>query len=241
MNEDLPPRPANVMEIVAINQGKEPYTWDDPEPVPLGAPEVRAHASDGAVILDTRGEAAFGAGHICGALNIQLTSPEFEQRVGWITPVGTPLVLVLDADSDAQPALHKLAFLGLDGRVLGFLRGGIRAWIHGGESIHTMVQHSVHQLHAELEEGVPMHVLDVRETSEWDAGHIASAHHQSFKQLDGLVAELPFGRQDTVAIVCGGGLRSSTGASILLRHGFEKVYNITGGMGAWKAAGLPTV
>ncbi len=241
MTEDLPPRPANVTEIVAINQGKEPYSWDDPQPVPLSASEVRGHASDGAVILDTRGEAAFGAGHICGAIDIQLTSPQFEQRVGWITPVGTPLVLVLDADSDAQPALQKLAFLGLDGRVLGFLRGCMRAWIHEGEAIHTVVQHSVHQLHAELEEGVSMHVLDVREIPEWDSGHIATAHHQSFKQLDGLVTELPFGREDAVAVVCARGVRSSTAASILLRHGFKRVYNITGGMTAWNAANLPTV
>ncbi|MCS5701833.1 MAG: rhodanese-like domain-containing protein, partial [Acidobacteria bacterium] len=43
-----------------------------------------------------------------------------------------------------------------------------------------------------------------------------------------------------VAVLCAGGIRSSTACSILLRNGYRRVYNVTGGMGAWTAANLPT-
>jgi hydroxyacylglutathione hydrolase len=44
-----------------------------------------------------------------------------------------------------------------------------------------------------------------------------------------------------LAVVCGGGYRSTVAASLLLRHGFRQVLNVTGGMGGWQAADLPTV
>ena len=44
-----------------------------------------------------------------------------------------------------------------------------------------------------------------------------------------------------VSVTCARRLRSSTACSILQIHGFEHVYNLTGGMSAWKAAKLPTV
>lgn len=37
------------------------------------------------------------------------------------------------------------------------------------------------------------------------------------------------------------GYRSTVAASILLRHGYRRVSNLSGGMTAWEAAGLPTV
>ena len=49
------------------------------------------------------------------------------------------------------------------------------------------------------------------------------------------------GPGDAVAVVCASGVRSSTACSILLRNGYQRVHNVTGGMGAWNAAALPTV
>ena len=46
-------------------------------------------------------------------------------------------------------------------------------------------------------------------------------------------------RGDGVAVVCGSGYRSTVAASVLQRAGFEHVINVTGGMQAWRKAGLP--
>ena len=63
-----------------------------------------------------------------GAFNIKMASPQFEQRVGWVVPLETPMLLVLDGDGLASAALRKLALIGLDSRVKGFLAGGMGAW-----------------------------------------------------------------------------------------------------------------
>ena len=41
-------------------------------------------------------------------------------------------------------------------------------------------------------------------------------------------------------VICQGGYRSSLGTSILENTGFENLYNVTGGTGAWIKAGLDT-
>jgi hydroxyacylglutathione hydrolase len=63
----------------------------------------------------------------------------------------------------------------------------------------------------------------------------------SFKHLEQRLDEIGIGPKEHVSVVCAMGIRSSTASSILLRHGFENVSNVTGGMGAWNAADLPTV
>ena len=51
----------------------------------------------------------------------------------------------------------------------------------------------------------------------------------------------PFGREEPLAVICAAGVRSSTACSVLLQNGFSQLHNVTGGMGAWFAAGFDTV
>lgn len=241
MNQDQPIRPANILNIVEINQGKRPLTMDEPQAPALTASEVSELIEAGHIIVDTRSEAAFGAGHIPGAYNIQLNSPEFEQRIGWVTPLDVPLVLVFEDDADVRKALHAMAFVGLDGRVTGYLRGGVKSWLNQGLQLQTIPQMSVQQLNRNLQNGADMKVLDVRETSEWEAGHIKNAHYMNYKHIRQQIDDLSLTPNDHISVVCAGGLRSSTACSILLMNGYQNVNNVTGGMGAWAAAGLPMV
>jgi rhodanese-related sulfurtransferase len=83
-------------------------------------------------------------------------------------------------------------------------------------------------------------VLDVRETHEWDRGHIASARHIALGQLDKRMHEIEKFKGRPVIVVCASGNRSSSACGSLKRAGFEKVFNLSGGIGAWSDAGLPT-
>ncbi len=241
MNQDQPLRPANIKNIIAINQGKKPLTMDQPQAPALMPPEVQAMIKDDLMLIDTRSEAEFGAGYIPNAYNIQLSSPEFEQRVGWIMPLEQAMILVLEDPKTLEATLHRLAFLGLDHRVKGYLMGGMLSWLKQGLPIKTLPQLSVHQLYAHLQNGIDMQVLDVRETSEWNEGHIERAHYMNYKVLPGRIDQLALQPDQHISVLCARGLRSSTACSILMRHGYEHVYNITGGMTAWKAAALPVV
>jgi len=241
MNEGQPVKPANIEQIVAINQGTSKLTMGEPTAPALNPSEFQALIDNDYVVVDTRASAAFGGGHIPGAYNLHFTSSEFEQRVGWVAPLDKPMLLVLDNNDLAPPALRKLAFIGLDSRVEGFLSGGMSAWTGAGKPQATLRQISVHELQNQLQEDTGMKVLDVREADEWDKGHIGGASSMSFKSLEGQLAEIGIGSEDPVSVTCAGGVRSSTACSILQRAGYEHVHNITGGMAAWKAAKLPVV
>jgi rhodanese-related sulfurtransferase len=83
-----------------------------------------------------------------------------------------------------------------------------------------------------------LHLLDVREQDEWDAGHIEGAQHIPLGQLAARLAEVP--TEQVVVAVCRSGSRSDRAAKGLRGSGFE-AENLEGGVTAWSRAGLPLV
>ena len=81
-------------------------------------------------------------------------------------------------------------------------------------------------------------LLDVREDSEWDAGHAATAQHVALSSVPDVIAELP--RDRVIVVVCRSGGRSTRAGNYLLEQGFDAV-NLEGGMIAWHEAGAPIV
>ncbi|MBI3523353.1 MAG: rhodanese-like domain-containing protein [Betaproteobacteria bacterium] len=82
-------------------------------------------------------------------------------------------------------------------------------------------------------------VIDVRETGEWASGHIPNARHIALGQLEKRLNELEKFKDKPLIVNCQSGNRSSAACSTLKKHGFEKVFNLNGGIGAWREAGLP--
>ena len=225
-----------MQNIVAINQGKKPCTMEDPAP-PIVAPATAAQQVEaGHLVLDVRPYEPFGAGHVPGAYNVDETSGSFEQNVGWILPPDEPLILVVENEEDVRAATRKLAFVGLDSRVRGGLT--LAAWRGAEYDVAGLDQMDVAALQRAMGVG-DLQVLDVRDANEWAAGTIDSATLTSFKHLPAELDRLSLSSDRPVAVVCAGGMRSSTACSILVRRGFSRVYNVKGGMGAWCEAGLP--
>ena len=81
-------------------------------------------------------------------------------------------------------------------------------------------------------------LFDVRTPSEWNAGHIEGALHIPANKI--LNSDQVDGNRP-IAVICGGGFRSSIAASLLARHGLRNLSNVVGGMGAWKRTNLPTI
>jgi rhodanese-related sulfurtransferase len=79
-------------------------------------------------------------------------------------------------------------------------------------------------------------VLDVREPSEYAAGHIAGSTLIPLQQLSSRMSELPKDRE--IICVCASGSRSSSAARRLLSNGYTAL-NLSGGMSRWQRAGLP--
>lgn len=82
-------------------------------------------------------------------------------------------------------------------------------------------------------------LVDVREDKEFAAGHIPNARHIPLGSLPSRLKELEAAKSRPIIVNCRSGNRSASACGILRKNGFEKVYNLRGGINAWQQAGLP--
>lgn len=97
---------------------------------------------------------------------------------------------------------------------------------------------TVDQVKARIDAGEKITIVDVRTKEEWkEEGHIKGALLMPIKELDGHMKHLD--KDAEIILHCKAGVRSAKGADKLSAAGFKKVYNMTGGMDAWKARKFP--
>lgn len=85
-----------------------------------------------------------------------------------------------------------------------------------------------------------VHLVDVREESEWDAGHATDAIHLSKGIIERDIEDRIPDHGARILCYCGGGYRSVLVADHLVRMGYTRVASVAGGWRAWTEAGLPT-
>jgi len=235
---DLPERPEYFFHDKEINRAGAPALAEVARHARLGPQEVLERQKAGAIVLDTRPAAQFGAGHVPGSLQIGL-SGQYASWAGILVGLGPQLVIVAEDEKSAEESTLRLARVGIE-NVSGYLDGGIYSWQRAGLPLNEVPQISVLQLNEELiarPEGIQL--LDVRRPMEWDAGHLEHALLKPLHQLRESLDDV--NRVKPVAALCRSGYRSSIATSILKAAGFEQVMNITGGYDAWRAHDLPQV
>lgn len=233
-----PPFPPYYLRMKELNSKGPPLLGGLPGLHALPASRFRELVEDGEhVVVDLRDQLAFGGGHVPGAFGIGVEGGSLSTWAAWLVPYDRPLLLVSSAEDQLEPAVRALVRVGLDG-VEGYLDGGMESWVERGFPLATLPQLSVAELAAQLASanGETPTVLDVRAANEWTQGHVAGAQHLMGGLVPQRLDQLPRG---PLAITCGGGYRSTAVASFLQRAGRHDVLNVTGGMGAWKRAGLP--
>jgi molybdopterin/thiamine biosynthesis adenylyltransferase/rhodanese-related sulfurtransferase len=82
-------------------------------------------------------------------------------------------------------------------------------------------------------------VIDVREDSEWDQGHLPGALHISKSYVEQQIEAAVPDRDAEVILYCAGGVRSLFAAQTLEQLGYTNVASMSGGFQAWKSQGLP--
>lgn len=82
-------------------------------------------------------------------------------------------------------------------------------------------------------------VLDVREDSEYKAGHVLNAKSIPLGKLKERIGELEKHKERPVLVACRTGNRSGNACTMLGKQGFAQVYNLAGGIMAWQKANLP--
>jgi hydroxyacylglutathione hydrolase len=219
--EGLPVAPAYYPEVRKINSAGAPIASRAPLPF------VREIPRD-AIRVDPRPPHLFGAGHRPGALNV-VGNDSFAVRIGATVAFGSPIVLLTIDAEQAERLRGQLAVVGYDN-----VRGYASPEPGAGEEIQQIEQLDARTAAARAAEGALL--VDVRERSEWDAGHVPGAVHIPYEELRDRTHELPLDRP--IIMYCASGVRSSLAASIL-ESSDRNVANMRGGFTAWRNAKLP--
>ncbi len=90
---------------------------------------------------------------------------------------------------------------------------------------------------AELAAGSGATILDVREESEWEQGHVTGARHLSKSYIEQDIEALAPDHAAPIVLYCAGGIRSLFAAQTLLEMGYADVASMSGGFQAWKTEG----
>jgi rhodanese-related sulfurtransferase len=225
MTADLPPAPRYFPADAEINRRGAPALRRGA--TQLSAEDVEHAIARGAVVLDVRDGAHFGAGHVPGAINIGLRG-QFASWAGTLIDHERELVIVGDSHDQSDEAVMRLARVGLE-NVTGAMT--MDRWID--RDVATLPQMTVAELRGLLGAITELQILDVRRPGEYRDGHVPGAVNVPLgESLDGIDRTRP------TAVICAGGYRSSAAASQLLqRDAGAALYNIIGGTTAWIASG----
>lgn len=234
--EERIPRPPYFSTMEKLNlRGGAPLA-KQPEEIPILQPKKLASELGEGIILDTRDPEAFASGHIPKSYSVWAAG--LAVFGGWIARPSTPVFLVLPNIDDLEDAVLSLARIGVD-NVAGILAGGFDKWRDAGLPVESSGAITPRDLSPVLGK---IRILDVREDSEFEEeGHIPHASHLYVGYLEKHLGEIkpPLAKSERVAVTCSVGHRASVAASILRRHGYERVENLLGGMMAWNALELP--
>lgn len=98
---------------------------------------------------------------------------------------------------------------------------------------------SVAEARARLAANSNVALLDVREDSEWKAGHASEAQHLGKGILERDIEQRFPNATAELIMYCGGGYRSALTADVAQQMGYRNVSSLIGGYKAMKAAGWP--
>ena len=85
----------------------------------------------------------------------------------------------------------------------------------------------------------PHILVDTREESEWNAGHVKGAMHLGKGIIERDIETKVPDKSAKLVLYCGGGYRSALVADNLQQMGYTNAISLDGGWRALKAAGLP--
>jgi glyoxylase-like metal-dependent hydrolase (beta-lactamase superfamily II) len=191
-------------------------------PTELSLPEI--DPASGQLIVDVRPPESHATAHPVGALSIPLRAA-FASWLGWLVPHDEPLVILREPDQDAQEICWQAAKIGYI-NIVGELAGGIDGWTGAGlPTASTSLRPAYAEDH--------IRVLDIRQRSEYAAGHVPGAINIELGELSRRLGDLDDRR---TVVMSGHGERAISAASVLARAGFPQVTALLGSPEDWARA-----
>jgi len=232
MTENFQIRPPNFAAMVEKNRRGPKLLREVAAFTRLAVPQVQRAVQEGAKLVDTRDQAAFGAAFLPGAINIG-SRPNSVNWLGMVVDADSEIVVVADGDTGAREAAFRFRRAGYD-RLIGYLADSVSGWAMQGQPLDHLPQLTAASLMHVLKKYSDHVVLDVRTDAEWQAGHIEGAMHKPISDL--IHSGIDLDKRRHITAVCESGYRSNIAGSFLKSLGYEHVFSLIGGMTAWNAA-----
>jgi hydroxyacylglutathione hydrolase len=221
----------------AVLNSKERLTLDEVLARELNAltiERVLDLRAKGAQLLDTREPPEFASSHLAGSINIAL-SGQYATWAGTVLDREHSIVIIANPGCEDESAV-RLGRIGFD-HVAGYLHDGLRS-LEERPDLSTSTERLSAPLAAQrLATTDPPLALDVRTPREYQQKYVEGSVSMPLNRLIDSLEQLP--RDRPILLYCAGGYRSSIAASLLQRHGFDRISEIAGGIAAWEAANLP--
>lgn len=196
----------------------------------LDAEAVALARAGGAVVIDTRDDHDFAAGHLRGSINIPADG-RFAETAGMVLQPRDD-VIVITAPGGEQEVATRLARIGFD-HAIGYVPNVDSVLVALDQQVAQSSRLTPAQLTQALAHPDPPWVVDVRTIGEHETGAVPDATHIPLAELSRRLAEVPTDRP--IVAYCAGGWRSSVAASFLRHQGYTDVSDLAGGYTSWAA------
>ena len=193
--------------------------------MPLTPRQVEVNRNPDALVVDVRTGLQFDEAHIPGAVSIPAVQAGFGTRLAWLARRDQPIVFVGRDDEDAREAAKLALSVGLRD-IGGYLTGGFTSWRQEKRPVERIRRLELERLKDKLGDE-DLQLLDVREQTEWQAGHVPDSLFTPWHDIDALPEGLDPERP--VAVMCASGQRAGVAASLVQRHGAKHVIHVTDG------------
>jgi hydroxyacylglutathione hydrolase len=204
---------------------------------PQRLPENRMEAllERNAVVVDTRHATDYASAHIPGTLNVPLGN-SFTTWAGSVLPYDRSFYLIVDDPSGRamDEVIRDLAMIGLDDVAGCFGADVVQAWIDTSRAAQGVPDVTAGHLQ-ELLRVDAVELIDVRNSSEWQAGHIPGSRNFPLGRLPEQLDQIP--RARPLVVYCETGARAGVAIGVLQAAGFDDVRHLTGDFSGWQRSG----
>jgi glyoxylase-like metal-dependent hydrolase (beta-lactamase superfamily II)/rhodanese-related sulfurtransferase len=231
----IPARPPRTEHVVELNR----RGVEDPGPIrELDAACLACIGVDRLCMIDVRDAESFDAGHLAGSINLPMRGQGIGVRAAWAAGPEELIVLVAPSRGVGSDAAELLRAAGV-WNLAGLSVADPEAWRDAGLERHTSSVLAPESVARRVRAG-ELRLVDVRDPSEWRAGHVAGSRSLPLSELgDGREVGLEPGAP--VAVACATGVRAALAASVLRRRGHRSAARLPGSVEQLAALGLPLV
>ncbi len=206
-----------------LNKSNRPLLTEVPHHKTLSKDEFLNAYRKGMKVIDARSKMEFAKGFLPGTISIQGNN-SFATWAGWVLDYNEPFIIIAD-ESQKEDLTRKLMRIGLD-KIYGFYADiqdlGIQ--LQSSETVNldefkSLLNNDHYQ------------IVDVRGTSEYEAGHVPGATHVFIGTIEKHLDQIDKNKE--TILYCLSGDRASIACSLLKKNGFTNVRTYQGGWSEW--------